>query len=99
MGGDTVGKQKHPTHKNMWQELSNDTIPKGSAIYPSKDKLSLRPLKLGKLLSITSIPDIKKYYIQLLNVFFIKRYVMKVDFLLLREKKHFFHPLSFKAEE
>lgn len=36
---DTVRKQKHPTHKNMWQELSNDTTPKEKAIYPSKDKL------------------------------------------------------------
>jgi len=42
----------------MWQELSNDTIPKGSAIYPRKDKLSLHPLKLGQLLPRTSIPDI-----------------------------------------
>lgn len=44
-GRHTVRKQKHPTHKNMWQELANDTIPKGSAIYPSKDKLLLHPLK------------------------------------------------------
>lgn len=97
--GDTVRKQKHPTYKNMWQELSNDTIPKGSAIYPSKDKLPFRPLKPGQFIPIGPTAEIKQYYVQIPKVFFIKYCVMKVRCLLPMERKYFFHPPASKTGE
>lgn len=74
----------------MWQELSNDTIPKGSAIYPSKDKLPFRPLKPGQFIPIGPTAEIKQYYVQIPKVFFIKYCVMKVRCLLPMERKYFF---------
>lgn len=83
----------------MWQELSNDTIPKGRVIYPSKGKLSLHPLKPGQFFSIISTPDIKQYYIQIPKVVFIEHYVLMVSCLLLMERKYLFHALALKTEE